>query len=225
MSIVYCLWCHIEWWKFEHSICGILLKKIFFIITAHSTTQNITTKGEMLITTWGWQEATQSLWIVKQWRGSIFLHSRVQSWWTGGMRWEESELKECNIGGGVATSKSSQDGGPLRLLFYNIWGEVENRQVEPGGGWRWSGGEAFIFEQKGKLSLTGVCSWWGDLPSEVTSPWWGPETRFLTDGLKVKVNPSWRQSSFIFIQSHLISINLWAVDWPSNRGTSFQPSW
>ena len=63
-----------------------------------------------------------------------------------------------------------QVGGPLRLLSFNIGGEVENWQVEPGGGWRGSGGEAFIFEQKGKLSLTGVCSWWGDLPSEVTSP-------------------------------------------------------
>ena len=59
-----------------------------------------------------------------------------------------SELRECNIGGGAAIFKSSQNGGPLRLLFYNIRGEVENRQVEPGGGWRWRGGEALLFKQE-----------------------------------------------------------------------------
>ena len=183
-------------------------------ILSSGFTLNITTKDEMWITTWWWQEATQSPWIVKQWKESIFLHLRVQSLWTGGMRWEVFELKECNIGGGVAISKSSQDGGPLRLLFYNIWGEVENRQVEPGGGWRWSGGEAFIFEQEGKMSVTGACSWWGDLPSEVTSPWWWPEIRFLTGGLKVKVIPRKRQSlvdssTFYLCSFWLFSFSTW----------------
>ena len=76
------------------------------------------------------------------------------------MKWVASELKECNIGGGVAT-KSSQDGGLPRLFFINTRREVEIRQVEPGEGWRGRGGEASIFEQEVNFSVTGVCVWWG----------------------------------------------------------------
>ena len=42
-------------------------------------------------------------------------------------------MKECNIGGGVATFKSSQDGGLPRLFFINTRREEEIRQVEDGG--------------------------------------------------------------------------------------------
>ena len=47
-----------------------------------------------------------------------------------------SELKECNIGGGVAIVNHPRMEVPSDFLSNNIRGEVEYRQVEPGGGWR-----------------------------------------------------------------------------------------
>ena len=43
-----------------------------------------------------------------------------------------SELKECNIGGGVATFKSSQDGGLPRLFLH----QHQKRSGNPAGGAR-----------------------------------------------------------------------------------------
>ena len=76
-----------------------------------------------------------------------------------------------------------QVGGPLRLLSFNIWGEVENRQVEPGGGWRWSGGEAFIFEEEVN------CLWLGPVLGGVICPvrWHPPDNgRKLDFGLEAR---------------------------------------
>ena len=56
-----------------------------------------------------------------------------------------SELKECNIGGGVAILNHPRMEVPSDFFSNNIRGEVENRQVEPGGGWRCRGGGASIF--------------------------------------------------------------------------------
>ena len=62
----------------EKSILKSFLQKMRTILS-FGCIHNTTTKGDRLITTWGWQEATQSPWIDKQWRESIFLVSGVQS--------------------------------------------------------------------------------------------------------------------------------------------------
>ena len=54
-------------------------------------------------TRWGWLAATTPPWTGKSWRVSRYLPFRGLVWWTGGMRWEESELRECSTGGGAAT--------------------------------------------------------------------------------------------------------------------------
>ena len=57
-------------------------------------------------------------------------------------------LKGCNTGGGVAILKHPRVEVPSDFFSNNIRGEVENRQVEPGGGWRCRGGGASIFSKR-----------------------------------------------------------------------------
>ena len=56
-------------------------------------------------------------------------------------------------------------------FFYNIRGEVEYRQVEPGGIWRCRGGEAFIFEQEVYFELLESVFGGVLFPSVGTSPY------------------------------------------------------
>ena len=71
-------------------------------------------------------------------------------------------LKECNIGGGVATFKASHDGGLPRLFFKNIREKWKSGRWSPGK----EGGEVeenLLFSSKMTyFSVTGVSSWWGD---------------------------------------------------------------
>ena len=128
-------------------------------------------RGEMMsLTTWKWQVVSLIPWIARPWRGSKSPILRVRSSWTGEMKWEAFELRECNTGGGEEILNILPGWRSPWLFFNNIEGE-------------WN-----------------TCRW-------------------STGGLEVK-----RRESFHFCKN-LIPINLWAVDWPRNRCTSFQPSW
>ena len=81
-----------------------------------------------------------------------------------------SVLNGCNIGGGEVTLNIFPGWRSPWLSFYNTRRRVKYLQEEHKG----VGGEEeedlLFFEQEGQISVTGACSWWGDLPSEVTSP-------------------------------------------------------
>ena len=82
-----------------------------------------------------------------------------------------SELKEHNIGGGVAILNHPRMEVPSDFFSNNIRGEVEYRQVEPGGGWRGRGGEAFLFEQEVYFELQESVFGGVLFPSVGTSPY------------------------------------------------------
>ena len=60
---------------------------------------------------------------------------------------------------------------PSDFFSNNIRGEVEYRQVEPGGGWRCRGGEAFLFEQEVYFELQESVFGGVLFPSVGTSPY------------------------------------------------------
>ena len=80
-------------------------------------------------------------------------------------------MKEHNIGGGVAILNHPRMEVPSDFFSNNIRGEVEYRQVEPGGGWRCRGGEAFLFEQEVYFELLESVFGGVLFPSVGTSPY------------------------------------------------------
>ena len=123
------------------------------------------------------------------------------------MKWEVSELRECNIGGGVEIRNHPRMEVPSDFFSNNIWGEVLNRQVEPGGGWRWRGGGALIFEQEVYFQLLESVFGGVLFPSVGTSPYLWPGARFSISCKKVKVNPWWRQSGVFYFRTELSDFN------------------
>ena len=104
-------------------------------------------------------------------------------------------MKECNIGGGAATFKSSQDGG--------LPGFSSTTSEEKWISGRWSPGglevkrrRSFNFQAGGSIfSCWSLCLVGCFSPSVVTSPYlWPGARRFLTSCKKAKVTQSWRQS-------------------------------
>ena len=80
-------------------------------------------------------------------------------------------MSECNIGGGVGILNHPRMEVPSDFFSNNIRGEVEYRQVEPGGGWRCRGGEAFLFEQEVYFELQESVFGGVLFPSVGTSPY------------------------------------------------------
>ena len=146
-------------------------------ILSFGCTLCITIKVEsMLITPWRWQEPTMSHWIAKSWRESKYQTSRVQSYWTGEMRWVVFVSRGCNTGGGEVILESRMEVLPT----------LQHRK-ESGYSGRWSLGgmevkrrRSFNFWAEG-LNLQQLQPVFGGVhsPSTATSPYLWPGARIL----------------------------------------------
>ena len=114
-------------------------------------------RGEMMsLTTWKWQVVSLIPWIARPWRGSKSPILRVRSSWTGEMKWEAFELRECNTGGGEEILNILPGWRSPWLFFNNTEGEWNTCRWSTGG-WRWRGEKAFIFA---KIWFQSICELW-----------------------------------------------------------------